>query len=630
MHFPSSDINPFVHQWQEDDANQLSFKTPAFGSAADLCSKSPLLSSSEKRITRCCSVDNGLNSPFNSHLSTYAANKGLSSTLSSVEDDSEERSGVASSHGPQTQTQGTTSSRRRHDTMFSEDQAQRRETSTHGTQTEPRPLSTKSERHKRSLTETPPAPKTKADVRASATWASMENMSARLSELIHSTSDLLENVQGMRAGESLNATPRRSFSLSQGEARRDGSTQTSRDAAIQTEKTPHASNQAQEVNVIVKVIGSEVVSVSQENGVRLSPAERQRTTQSASSRLSKRNTMNATEPRNAVTSETSQRASKKQETAAAAFTDRASSPILTVSAKLRGKQRNQQTLPTHLTTPSSKASGLTEELREEYDASSCQSESVSLEKVSDVSLISPDRGSASSLTNVAFRGDASKRQLRHQDWTLFQHPPTLRPGGLRLRRSDEFYSYEPSPPSGVAAQLHLDDDDMASLAPSECNTDVLVNIKPVTSAPPPQDQQTLPEDLPMHNKFTNWSGISQRLRPCRKQASGLSAEWAESESVTSQLESRLQGHRRAREIQRLRQEREQVMASVSLNMNPTPLTVELTEAKLHYGLGETDTLLKMLSPRSQDETGTTSAPSKQLQDHRSGDERGDGLSLILI
>ncbi|KAM9354088.1 stAR-related lipid transfer protein 9-like [Pholidichthys leucotaenia] len=54
------------------------------------------------------------------------------------------------------------------------------------------------------------------------------------------------------------------------------------------------------------------------------------------------------------------------------------------------------------------------------------------------------------------------------------------------------------------------------------------------------------------------------------------------------------------------------MATVNLIMNPTPLTVELAEAKLHYGLGQTDTMLKMLSPWSKEEPKPpTSAPTKQ-------------------
>lgn len=163
---------------------------------------------------------------------------------------------------------------------------------------------------------------------------------------------------------------------------------------------------------------------------------------------------------------------------------------------------------------------------------------------------------------------------------------------------------------------------MVSLAPSECNTDILVNTEPVTSVSPSHNHHIAPEDLPLHNKFTNWSGINLQPSKCSNKPAAFPtkdhdtcrncAEWSEMESYGSNVESMTQSDRRAREIERLRQEREQVMATVSLNMNPTPLTVELTEAKLHYGLGETDTLLKMMSPRTTEELEpSTSATTKQ-------------------
>ncbi|XP_074547806.1 uncharacterized protein stard9 isoform X3 [Halichoeres trimaculatus] len=729
MHFASSDINPFVHQRQEDDASQLCFKTPAFGSAADLSSKSPLLDRSEKRITRCCSVDDGLNeqnSPFTSHLSAYAAHRGLSSTLSSVEDYRDASSKGAAQRAPEThrpvQTRrslsdhhgvGTSSCRVDGSRLvYSGEETQRTETRTqsgvcdHATQTK-RSLHSSSapkrtERHRRSQTEKPAAQKTRTDFRESPTWASMETMSVQLSRLIHSTSDLLDDVQGMRSGESLNATPRRSLNLSDASQThrqtRDGSTQTSRDAAVQTEEseqdasahqTPSAPTQPQEVSVVVRVVGSEVVSVSEDRGVscalknktntperaRLSaadtrsdgqtaappesgqsPAGRQRRVQSASSRPPKISPSDVQEQRSAAMREVTQRSVRKQEADGkqAAFTDRASSPILTVSAKLRLKQRGNLPTPCPPTPQEAERDGLTSGASgrsaasdrtpgEDHHAPSCRSGSLSLEKVSDVSLLSPEVDSSgltssldvySSRRSVRYDGDTPKRQRSAEEWTAFtvqdQLSPILRPPDgpkagcsetCSFRGADpesvEFYvgSFDQSPASNGAVQLQ--EDDMASLAPSECNTDILVNIKPLTSVSPCQDQQTVPEDLPLHNKFTNWSGISQELKACSRQTpcapcvrSRRSTDW-ETESSSSHLEPAVQSHRRAREIQRLRTEREQVMASVSLSINPTPLTVELAEAKLHYGLGETDTLLKMLSPRSREEPGAASAPSKQ-------------------
>ncbi|XP_037342358.2 uncharacterized protein stard9 [Pungitius pungitius] len=701
MHFASSDINPFVHQWQGDDSSQHCHKNPAYGSAADLSRKSPLLNSAEKRMARCCSVDNGLNGqdslPFYSHLSAYATHKGLSSTLSSVEDYKEQSSRTPRQRAAGLTAAGSSSSNGAPDTFGDnswrmreikparsskrgEAPAQRRSTCEYGTQTERglRPANgssvcggalKKRERHKRSNTEVPAAQKSKMGINECPTWASMESMSARLSKLIDSTSDLLGDVQGMRTGEALKSSPRRTTSVNMSNssishgARRERSTQTAVDVGVQTERQAAAEGSvAHEVNVIVKVIGSEVVAESRDCAAEIrpaSPSEDKTPPLEAAGECRRQSPPEAPRREGVTMSEVARRSSvktnhrenpspslrndpthslKKQ----VAYTDRASSPIRTVGTSSGTRRRGNQAV---LSKPqnserdggalSSQPSACWSALEcepmplRDSDVSSCASESVSHGVVRQTSRSGP-KGPPSAqytdLRSVAHSNSEWPSSSPQRRTSMQSHiSPVLRPDDVHEQQTKATRGktlvgcvdpHNSSPVSRPAVRLQEDaDDDAASLAPSECDTDVLVTFEPVTGVCVPSRGPLAPEDLPMHNKFTNWSGIS--LQPAKPSAKP--GPLREVESCGSNEGTGERGVGRAREIERLRQEREQVMATLSLNMNPAPLTVQLTEAKLHYGLGETDTLLKMLSPRRGEEAEPQAcAPTKrQLYDgHR--------------
>lgn len=655
MCFASSDINPFVHQWQDGITNQHCCKNQAFGSAADLTCKFPLLYSAEKRIARCCSMDNGLNgqnSPFNSHLSTYATKRGLSSTLSSVED-CKGKTGELQQAPVDARSQptgGCSSSSNEIMFMYPSEQASAENNNqTKATQTErflpgnQGNASKGQERHRRSKTDVPARQGTQRDVGESPTWASMESMSAHLSKLIGSTSDLLEDVQGMRLGAGIKARARRSVSLWQvGEfKRRNGSTQTAIDVGIQTQGPSEPAEKMvatgkpkpHEISLIVKVFGSQAVSVVQDEQVQQAASASAAQTSvtnvpgkepvqkvSAERRLksaSKQNLPDEPWPKNVAIAKNPSLSSKRQ----TAYTDRASSPILTVGPRthLKLKERplkHGERTKERAATSSDKQSVCTfseddPTAKQDSDVSVSKSTSFSLERVSEISAkYSEERSAGFGLDGRCT--DTERSSVAEKDVNMYNHTsPILRPTDMDKEQRKaahvvEYVSYcldscHPSPVSNGRFQ----EDDMCSLAPSECNTDVLVSMKPITGASPYWVHHVVPEDLPLHNKFTNWSGINHQEHQQPVKLTKVLTK--DPNGYGSHADPLTQGDR-TKEIERLRQEREQVMATVNLSLTATPLTMELTEAKLHYGLGETDALLKVLTPRSSEEL---EAPTKQ-------------------
>ncbi|XP_035388786.1 stAR-related lipid transfer protein 9 [Electrophorus electricus] len=796
LHFASSDINPFIHTTKADELLRTVPKNQAFGSAVNISRLLSPLESSEKHITRCCSVDNGLNvlnSPFNSHLSSYAIHKGLSSTLSSVEDSKEHSctesqlkglchtsfvfnektlADLSSESCNNTSDLGHSSGQVDEIVLVYSSDHETQESGLkglskcdHSTQTFVFDEDLKKKlRHKRSHTQVPVSSQTHG---TSTTWASLQNMSAHLSELILNTSDLLGNIQCMRSGERflLYENPAKNSSYisavhSDKYCKSDGSTQTVVDIGIQTEDTsmlmkqskvvnqsPAVENaKAHEVNVTVRVIGTGSCGASKQDGITKSYSEWCENKQpfetiksmpdlrseglppsvqldrklevSASKVVSLENVVaNQSYPSpKAVTAATIDHISnpsskcfgvcahRKGSSAISArdnqlnqrepkprncpdkrilVMDRASSPILTVevpSCFQKEKTKSAQCLSNHKksqrhrpseTQLSTSFKGLLESKQmsttenqalhqtgqfhirqKETIRDNRQALSVSLENLTDTSCTNADSSVAYSIESIHSSGthNEGRKKLfnRVQSGGLSQsvlcssqscscsssvkhgQPENCSQSQLKsstpLNQSykNSMLEYNRSFSDGMGKCwndmskriLQHQEEDAVSLSPSECNTDVLVNVDPLTDTSPIKEDQQLPEDLPMHNKFNNWSGINQpppagltnKSNPTVAKNSGVNTQnlhtsLAESERTGSgpKPEFLEVTDKRTREIERLRKDREQVMASVRLDLSSPQLSVELKEAKLHYGLGETDTMLKLLksSPREE-------------------------------
>ncbi|XP_010082293.1 PREDICTED: stAR-related lipid transfer protein 9, partial [Pterocles gutturalis] len=174
----------------------------------------------------------------------------------------------------------------------------------------------------------------------------------------------------------------------------------------------------------------------------------------------------------------------------------------------------------------------------------------------------------------------------------------------------------PLPLSDVSdAQTSFQDENTNSVTESECDTEILLN-KNITFAKPYRHRSYSLRDLPIHNKFSNWCGVKGSPSPSLLSLSGSvtdlqsQAEKKPGSTRATEMEGNSQlCDSRSREIERLQRERAQVMAGIHLDLHQQPLTVELAEAKLNYGIGETDALLRVLQSGTDDDLVTT--PLKQ-------------------
>ncbi|XP_040266919.1 stAR-related lipid transfer protein 9 [Bufo bufo] len=170
-------------------------------------------------------------------------------------------------------------------------------------------------------------------------------------------------------------------------------------------------------------------------------------------------------------------------------------------------------------------------------------------------------------------------------------------------------SYSPSQISGF--DLHLQEDGL-SVVESECNTDILLGLDPALRTCQKPHGYVL-HDLPMHNKFSNWSGVQCGSTKNGMVSSSPNLNMRGSPTKTEASQEALDS--RSQEIERLQKERAEVLSAIHLEMNPLPLTVQLAEAKLSYGIGETDALLRVLQTGKMDPQDTVSIKKQLYERH---------------
>ncbi|OPJ82993.1 stAR-related lipid transfer protein 9 isoform C [Patagioenas fasciata monilis] len=168
--------------------------------------------------------------------------------------------------------------------------------------------------------------------------------------------------------------------------------------------------------------------------------------------------------------------------------------------------------------------------------------------------------------------------------------------------------------SGIGHEKYVDDN-TDYVTESDCDTEILLN-KNTTFTKPYRPRSYSLRDLPIHNKFSNWCGVKGSPSPSSLSLSSsvtdLQSQAEKKPGITraTEMEGKYQlGDSRSREIERLQRERARIMSGLHLDLHQQPLTVELAEAKLSYGIGETDALLRVLQSGTADDL--VAVPVKQ-------------------
>nr|XP_056707262.1 stAR-related lipid transfer protein 9 [Euleptes europaea] len=835
MHFSSSDINPYIHSWQQDERCKIGWKQYVFGSASDVSSNPPPLSLDTQSVMRCSSVDNGLNSensPFHSHLSSYANARILSSTISSTDDiqgwevaregfestDESSKHFSNVSHDELETTPENCVSKCENLSQQSGNRSMQVDeivllypsesdvpcskpegllTCDQETQTEPPAKHKRQKRHRRSYTDISARKPEGApsSFQQPSSWSSVQNLSMHLSQLLHNTSELLGNFSSYTVKDHELSGQKVTDKESGKAVVSDSYTQTTEDIGIQTDilRYPQHKNKenkikpkiesepvkSQEVNVIVKVVHTDTVSLMKEriseskglilqsmpdlrshddNNILEESYVSQATLNKDSSpslevqKIPLISTQTVTLDNPQASLATSSFHSQHDEPSHTVvsipsssiplssayysqdrkpvgkpgipetrelycnnslFVDRASSPILTLSASpvsrqyslnmstsFKGSADIQRDAANLLTTFGERESGPLYDLgsRDLHVDTSSQtdSESTTSRESKEVFRKSEnvlDKNTAKELSGIGslkqkhrftidthtaihtkrlYHSSSTLELSSHGEYLVDDHRETMPvehsfhqicatrrarnfSGGIKyespignsessptkksfqislneLNRSSSLKSTEtPERLLDSLSQCHQawrnnksylcstsemsemqgdDTVDAESDMESECNTEILLNGRTHRL------RSYSLRDLPVHNKFSNWCGVrggAHSSLTSLTQSTGDIQSPAERRTINAratEIQDRsLLSERRAREIERLQRDRAQVMSGIHLDTNQPPLTVELTEAKLNYGIGETDAQLRILQSGAGEHL--TSAPTKQ-------------------
>ncbi|XP_009996065.1 PREDICTED: stAR-related lipid transfer protein 9 [Chaetura pelagica] len=190
-----------------------------------------------------------------------------------------------------------------------------------------------------------------------------------------------------------------------------------------------------------------------------------------------------------------------------------------------------------------------------------------------------------------------------------------------LQFHSSFWKNEATCPPSLSdvsdVQTSFQEDNTDSVTESECDTEVPLH-KTTAFAKPYRPRSYSLRDLPIHNKFSNWCGVKGSPSPLLLNLSGSVTDLPSQadRKRAPEMEGKAQlSDSRSREIKQLQKERAQIMSGLHLDLHQQPLTVELAEAKLHYGIGETDALLRVLQSGTAEDLVATPVKQQLYERH---------------